>query len=51
MLIGLHPTLTQFDLLDGTPGYQGVGAPWAVISAPTQAEQSLTMSPLFRNSY
>jgi len=34
VLIGLHPTLTQFDLLDGRPGYQGVGAPRAVISAP-----------------
>ena len=27
VLIGLHPTLTQFDLPDGTPGFQGVGAP------------------------
>jgi Pectate lyase superfamily protein/SMP-30/Gluconolactonase/LRE-like region len=34
VLIGLHPTLTQFDLLDGTPGFQGVGSPRAVISAP-----------------
>ena len=34
VLIGLHPTLTQFDLADNTPGYQGVGAPRAVISAP-----------------
>ena len=34
VLIGLHPTLTQFDLPDGTPGFQGVGAPRAVISAP-----------------
>ena len=34
ILIGLHPTLTQFDLLDGTPGYQGIGAPKAVLSAP-----------------
>ncbi len=34
VLIGMHPTLTQFDLLDATPGYQGVGAPKAVISAP-----------------
>lgn len=34
VLIGLHPTLTQFDLLDSTPGYQGVGAPKAVLSAP-----------------
>ena len=34
VLIGLHPTLTQFDLLDRTPGYQGIGAPKPVISAP-----------------
>src|SRR6185437_14001617 len=35
VLIGLHPTLTQFHLLDNTPGYQGVGAPRAVIFAPS----------------
>jgi sugar lactone lactonase YvrE len=34
VLIGLHPTLTQFDLEDSTPGFQGVGTPRAVISAP-----------------
>jgi len=34
VLIGLHPTMTQIDLLDETPGYQGVGAPRAVIFAP-----------------
>jgi sugar lactone lactonase YvrE len=34
VLIGLHPTLTQIDLLDETPGFQGVGAPRAVIAAP-----------------
>lgn len=34
ILIGLHPTLTQFDLLDSTPGYQGVGSPKAVLFAP-----------------
>lgn len=34
VLIGMHPTLTQIDLLDSTPGYQGLGAPKAVISAP-----------------
>jgi SMP-30/Gluconolactonase/LRE-like region len=34
VLIGLHPTLTQFDLLDGTNGYQGVGPPKAVIASP-----------------
>jgi sugar lactone lactonase YvrE len=34
VLIGLHPTLTQIDLLDETPGYQGVGAPKPLILAP-----------------
>ncbi len=34
-LIGLHPTLTQFDLLDSTPGYQDVGSPKAVLYAPS----------------
>jgi len=34
VLIGLHPTLTQIDLLDETPGYQGVGTPKPVIFAP-----------------
>jgi sugar lactone lactonase YvrE len=34
VLIGLHPTLTQFDLLDSTPGYEGIGAPKAVLLAP-----------------
>ena len=34
VMIGLHPTLTQFDLPDGTPGFQGVGTPRAVIEAP-----------------
>jgi sugar lactone lactonase YvrE len=34
VLMGLHPTLTQLDLLDDTPGFQGLGAPKAVIAAP-----------------
>ena len=34
VLIGLHPTLTQIDLLDDTPGYEGIGAPKPVILAP-----------------
>ncbi len=34
VLIGLHPTLTQIDLLDETPGYQGIGAPKPMILAP-----------------
>ena len=38
VLIGLHPTLTQIDLLDETPAYQGVGAPKAVLLAPSGGE-------------
>ncbi len=34
VLIGLHPDATQFDLLDGTPGFQGPGAPRALLEAP-----------------
>ncbi len=40
ILIGLHPTLTQFDLEDSTPGFQGVGAPRAVIAAPPSIRAS-----------
>jgi sugar lactone lactonase YvrE len=42
ILIGLHPTLTQFDLPDGTPGFQGVGTPRPVISAPPGAANILS---------
>jgi hypothetical protein len=42
VLIGLHPTLTQFDLLDSTPGFQGVGAPKAVLSAPPSGDNILS---------
>jgi len=34
VLVGLHPTLTQINLLDDTPGYEGIGAPKAVVLAP-----------------
>ncbi len=34
VLIALHPALTQIDLLDETPAYQGVGGPKAVIFTP-----------------
>ncbi len=35
VLIGLHPTATQLVLAENTPAYQGVGAPRALISAPS----------------
>ena len=34
VMIGLHPGATQIILPDDTPGYQGVGAPKALIEAP-----------------
>jgi sugar lactone lactonase YvrE len=34
VLIGLHPSTTQFDLLDETPAFQGVGGPKPMIEAP-----------------
>jgi len=42
VLIGLHPTLTQIDLLDETPGYQGVGSPVPVIQAPSGGSNILS---------
>ncbi len=34
VLVGLHPSITQLDLPDSTPGYQGVGAPRALLATP-----------------
>jgi sugar lactone lactonase YvrE len=47
VLIGLHPTLTQIDLLDDTPGYQGVGAPKAVLFAPPGGENIVSGIGIF----
>lgn len=47
VLIGLHPTLAQIDLLDETPGYQGVGAPKPVILAPPGGENILSGIGIF----
>ncbi|AQR73309.1 glycosyl hydrolase family 28-related protein [Sphingomonas sp. LM7] len=33
VLLGLHPSLTQIVLPDGTPGYQAIGAPRALIES------------------
>ena len=33
VLLGLHPSLTQIVLPDGTPGYQGIGAPKALVES------------------
>jgi sugar lactone lactonase YvrE len=42
VLIGLHPTLTQFDLLDSTPGYQGIGSPKPLLYAPAGGHNIVT---------
>jgi hypothetical protein len=34
VLIGLHPSTTQFDLADSTPGFDGVGSPKPMLLAP-----------------
>jgi sugar lactone lactonase YvrE len=34
VLIGLHPSMTQFDLADGTPAFQSPGAPKALLETP-----------------
>jgi sugar lactone lactonase YvrE len=34
VLIGLDPSMTQFDLLDGTAGFQGPGSPRPLLQAP-----------------
>ncbi len=47
VLIGLHPTLTQLDLLDETPGYQGAGAPRPVIDAPEGGSNILSGFGIF----
>jgi len=34
VLIGLHPSTTQFDLADSTPGFDGPGAPKPLLETP-----------------
>jgi len=47
VLIGLHPTLTQIDLLDETPGYEGVGPPKPVVLAPSGGTNILSGIGIF----
>ncbi|HEY0316241.1 MAG TPA: SMP-30/gluconolactonase/LRE family protein, partial [Sphingomonas sp.] len=47
VLIGLHPDLTQIILPDKTPGFQGVGAPRALIEAPKGGDTIVTGLGLF----
>ena len=47
VLIGLHPTLTQFDLLDSTAGYGGTGSPKAVLFAPEGGDEKVSGFGIF----
>ncbi|RXH54355.1 glycosyl hydrolase family 28-related protein [Granulicella sibirica] len=47
VLIGLHPSTTQFDLSDSTPGFDGPGAPKAMLLAPQGGTNIVTGIGLF----
>ncbi len=42
VLIGLHPNMTQLDLPDNTPGFQGVGPAKALVEAPAGGADIVT---------
>lgn len=47
VVIAFHPGLTQLDLPNSTPGYQGVGAPKAVLEAPQGGHNIVTNLGIF----
>jgi sugar lactone lactonase YvrE len=47
VLIGLHPSITQFDLPDNTPGFGGVGAPKALLETPKGGDNIVSGIGLF----
>jgi hypothetical protein len=47
VLIGLHPSTTQFDLPDGTPAFQGPGSPRALLLAPSGGSNIVTGLGIF----
>lgn len=42
VLIGLHPSTTQFDIADSTPGFQGPGEPKPLLEAPRGGSNIVT---------
>jgi Pectate lyase superfamily protein/SMP-30/Gluconolactonase/LRE-like region len=42
VLIGLHPSATQFDVLDRTPAFQGPGSPKPLLEAPRGGNNIVT---------
>jgi sugar lactone lactonase YvrE len=49
VLIGLHPSMTQFDLPDGTAAFQGPGAPKPLLEAPQGGHNIVTGIGLYTN--
>lgn len=47
VLIGLHPSMTQFDLKDESPEFQGVGGPRALLETPKGGHNIVTGIGLF----
>ena len=47
VLIGLHPLMTQLNLTDDTPGFEGIGAPRPMVSAPSGGTNILSGFGLF----
>jgi len=49
VLIGLHPSMTQFDLADGTAAFEGPGAPKPLLEAPGGGHNIVTGIGLYTN--
>jgi sugar lactone lactonase YvrE len=47
VLVGLHPSITQLDLPDSTPGYQGLGPPRALLATPRGGDNIVSGIGLF----
>jgi hypothetical protein len=49
VLIGLHPSVTRLLLADGTPAFQGVGAPKPLLETPQSGTNIVTGIGLYTN--
>ena len=51
VLIGLHPSTTQFDLADGTAGFEGPNAPKPLLLAPPGGANIITGLGIFTGGF
>ena len=51
VLIGLHPSTTQFDLPDGTPGFEGPNSPRPLLVAPAGGTNIMTGLGIFTGGF